>query len=319
MVQIKLHHSLSGTKSEKTEAAKLSTQLSEKYGTRYIWDKAYFSSASENMKVLCRTHGFFKETPKTLVSKYTKQPCPKCTLELERRTAKLVHKKVTYDFTMFQKEAAANHPELILRTKFKGFNYPIIADCATHGHFKIKNPATLFNPNTTLCAACRAEKGRITTEQFVAKASKLHDNRYSYKNTVYQGARNKLLVTCPTHGDFSVVASDHYLNGNGCGKCHRGGFRTTLPGTLYYLSIDNGSAYKIGITNGSVKTRFTSADLKRIKLLKTWHYQSGDECRKKERYILEKYKFAKYRGDKLLESVGTSELFNQDILLLDKD
>jgi Zn finger protein HypA/HybF involved in hydrogenase expression len=62
-----------------------------------------------------------------------------------------------------------------------------------------------------------------TTEEFVDLAITAYDGKYTYENTEYKGAKNKVIVTCPEHGDFEVVATTHLNNGVGCPHCRDGG------------------------------------------------------------------------------------------------
>ena len=94
------------------------------------------------------------------------------------------------------------------------------------------------------------------------------------------------------------------------------GFDTKKPAKLYYVSINNGQAYKIGITNLSVKERFRQ-DFKKIDIIKVWDYSIGAEARTQEQKILKRFSYAKWDGVEILKD-GNSELFNHDILCLDK-
>ena len=58
----------------------------------------------------------------------------------------------------------------------------------------------------------------LTTEQFIQKASKIHNNRYRYWNSIYVNSHTKLIITCLEHGDFLQTPNSH-LNGNGCPGC----------------------------------------------------------------------------------------------------
>ena len=49
---------------------------------------------------------------------------------------------------------------------------------------------------------------------FIEKAKKIHNNKYSYKKSEYKGAKTKLVITCSIHGDF-IQRPDHHLNGHG--------------------------------------------------------------------------------------------------------
>lgn len=60
---------------------------------------------------------------------------------------------------------------------------------------------------------------RLTQEEFIARARKVHGDKYDYSKTIYKGALEKVIITCRKHGDFSQVAFSH-LNGCGCSKCN---------------------------------------------------------------------------------------------------
>lgn len=60
---------------------------------------------------------------------------------------------------------------------------------------------------------------KLTTEEFVTKANLVHNSKYDYSKTVYDGARSIVMITCPIHGDFKQEARDHTNGKNGCQKC----------------------------------------------------------------------------------------------------
>jgi hypothetical protein len=58
---------------------------------------------------------------------------------------------------------------------------------------------------------------RLTTEEFVAKAVKVHGGRYTYEKAVYTVKTSQVVVTCPDHGDYKVSPTIHL---QGCiGRC----------------------------------------------------------------------------------------------------
>lgn len=62
-------------------------------------------------------------------------------------------------------------------------------------------------------------KYKITnTEEFVKKASEVHDNKYSYEKSIYTGMTRKILIICKDHGEWWQLTSSH-LRGYGCKKC----------------------------------------------------------------------------------------------------
>lgn len=59
---------------------------------------------------------------------------------------------------------------------------------------------------------------KLTTEQFINKAIKVHGNKYDYKYSNYINSRSKLKIKCKIHGVFEQEANSH-LKGIGCSKC----------------------------------------------------------------------------------------------------
>jgi very-short-patch-repair endonuclease len=59
---------------------------------------------------------------------------------------------------------------------------------------------------------------RMTTDEFIEKAKKVHGDKYTYDNVVYNGSKQDVNITCPKHGDFSQKPDDH-LQGKGCPTC----------------------------------------------------------------------------------------------------
>lgn len=63
-----------------------------------------------------------------------------------------------------------------------------------------------------------------TTEEFMKKALKIHNNKYDYSKVNYINSSTKVVITCPEHGDFEQTPNNHLYNKSGCIKC---GFNTT--------------------------------------------------------------------------------------------
>ena len=61
----------------------------------------------------------------------------------------------------------------------------------------------------------------VTTESFIREAIEIYGDRYKYDKVEYKNRDNKVIVTCPIHGDFHIFAREH-LDGKGCPKCEKG-------------------------------------------------------------------------------------------------
>lgn len=59
---------------------------------------------------------------------------------------------------------------------------------------------------------------KLTTTDWVEKATIKHNNKYDYTNVEYINAHTPVVITCPQHGAFSMRPNDH-TNGQGCREC----------------------------------------------------------------------------------------------------
>lgn len=60
---------------------------------------------------------------------------------------------------------------------------------------------------------------KITTEEWIKRAIKIHGFLYDYSNTIYKGILNKINIKCYKHGIFNCNPNDHIFNKSGCPKC----------------------------------------------------------------------------------------------------
>lgn len=98
---------------------------------------------------------------------------------------------------------------------------PLIVTCYEHGDFLVK-PKSHLCIKKTGCPACGKlsyiKKRSFTTEQFIEKSNKVHNNYYTYPTTNYINHHEKVNIICPVHGEFSQVAGEH-MRGRGCYSC----------------------------------------------------------------------------------------------------
>jgi hypothetical protein len=59
---------------------------------------------------------------------------------------------------------------------------------------------------------------KLTTEQFIEKARKVHGNKYDYSKVNYVNGRTNVCIICPIHGEFWQRPNNH-LQGRGCPDC----------------------------------------------------------------------------------------------------
>ena len=293
----------------KNRCKTLEKDFKKVHGDKYTYNKFMYKQATVKSIITCPLHGDFLQNSNDHLNGYG---CYYCGREIVERA-----KRKSID--TFIKEAKSKHGNFIDYSKvvYKNTSTEVILICPIHGEFKQQPNVHLVSKFP--CPKCgKIDSGirrRIGTEEFIKKANILHKNAYSYIKTNYTNIDEKVIITCPLHGDFQQTPNNH-LHGNGCPACGQSGFKENKFATLYYVSVNNGEAYKIGITNRTIKERFRK-DYGKIKVLGTVEYLSGKDAREKETEILRKYFKFKYTGPDLLHT-GNSELFNIDILKLDK-
>jgi len=97
---------------------------------------------------------------------------------------------------------------------------PINIICKKHGIFNKKPCLMLYNNQG--CPKCGLEmkKNKLTNDftDLVKRFHKIHNNKYSYKNSKYILNNIKIDILCQEHGIFKQ-RPDNHLSGQGCPKC----------------------------------------------------------------------------------------------------
>ena len=160
----------------------------------------------------------------------------------------------------------------------------------------------------------RGGVAKLTKKDFIKRAVAIHGDLYNYSKVAYINVDTPVTIIDPEYGSF-LQRPEVHLRGSGHPKRAHYGFDLEKPAILYYLKINKGMAYKIGITGNSLAERFSS-DMQFIDVVKIWEYKVGEDAYIKEQKILSDYVEFKYTGEYLLKS-GNTELFNKDVLGLD--
>lgn len=99
-------------------------------------------------------------------------------------------------------------------------NVEIICRVEGHKPFSITPNNHLQGQGCRICGIKkRADKKRLSLEEFIEKANKVHgEGRYDYSKVVYVNGNIEVIITCPMHGDFPQTPNNH-LQGQGCKIC----------------------------------------------------------------------------------------------------
>jgi len=96
----------------------------------------------------------------------------------------------------------------------------VIIICPSHGIEFAQTPDSHLRGSG--CPECgtksRIDKQTKQVESFIKESSKIHKDKYKYGKVDYKNNKQKVLITCPEHGDFKQSPKDH-LRGRGCLLC----------------------------------------------------------------------------------------------------
>lgn len=137
----------------------------------------------------------------------------------------------------------------------------------------------------------------------------------------YINSRTKILHSCIEGHIWSVAPHQILTSNSGCPICSNKTIDFSNSVLLYYVKIEykNKIYYKIGITSKASSLERLKEDVnsKIIVPLLEKRYNKGVTAYKVEQFILNKY--SSYKANvHILNSRGNSELFDKDILNLDK-
>ena len=192
---------------------------------RYDFSKAQYAGALTRIEgVVCPDHGVFSQ----YAAQFRKgRGCPQCGAAQRTQTRRTPAEE-------FFERVAQVHGDCYdyTHTKFTQMNANITVRCAVHGDFTISANKHLYRKQG--CGKCEmdAKRKRIvqyrhlsaaakvsnTAQDFFARCAAAHESRYTYPKQEYQGAKEKIRVVCPDHGEFEQAAWAH-LSGKGCFQC----------------------------------------------------------------------------------------------------
>lgn len=171
------------------------------HGKKYDYSKVIYTVGMDKITIICKDHGeFIMQARKHLQG----QGCKKCSGKWEYTTDEWIKKAKEIHGDKY------NYSQ----TKYKGGKELVMIICYEHGKFEQRASEHLTG------RGCRKCGGNYipTTEEWIKKAKKIHNDKYDYSKTEYVKNKEKLIIICKEHGEFYQQASEH-LRGYGCIKC----------------------------------------------------------------------------------------------------
>lgn len=186
-------------------------KANEVHNGKYVYHEEHFTKMSSKTIITCPIHGDFEQLPVNHI--YARQGCPKCADG---------HKKGRYKYS---KEEIIEICKKVHGDKyiyddiiFQGMKSKILnIKCPKHGYF---DQIAYDHIRGFGCEKCKFEKQIMPKEEFIEKANKIHNRKYTYdkEKIVYVNNNVKIPILCPIHGEFWQRPANHLL-GIGCPFC----------------------------------------------------------------------------------------------------
>jgi len=133
----------------------------------------------------------------------------------------------------------------------------VIIICSEHGEFEQTPIGHLSGRGCVKCGnELRGQRSSSNIEKFTQKAKIIHGDKYDYSKTIYEKANKKVIIICPTHGEFEQTPNSH-LSGSNCPKCV-GVYRQTTEEFVHKAKEVHGDKYNYS------KSVYTGTDNKVI-------------------------------------------------------
>lgn len=105
---------------------------------------------------------------------------------------------------------------------YLGCQKPINIICPIHGEFTTLPMNHLQGHGCPECGKLISSKKQASNvNSFIDEANKIHNYKYDYSKVNYVNNRTKVIIVCPTHGEFLVTPNSHLSRHSGCPKCGR--------------------------------------------------------------------------------------------------
>jgi len=198
------------------------------HNNEYDYSLVDFVNTSTKVKIICKKHGLFEQTP---VCHYKGNGCPQCYL-IRKRDFHNHPEKHSIDCKCVKCTKTLSLQDFLLKCKkvhgdtydyskvaYTQYHKKVCVICTCHGEFWI-TPSNHLNGNG--CKKCAIKHNKQNQPksnlEFISDAKSVHGCLYDYSKVNYINNIEKIIIVCKKHGVFEQIPTNH-LAGNGCPKC----------------------------------------------------------------------------------------------------
>lgn len=204
----------------KVSVTEFVTRAKAIHGDKYDYSKVKFNSMEDKIIIICSIHGEFEQNAHGHLNGYG---CFKCYGSVKSDTEEFVEKarKIhgdKYDYSKVDYKNSKSNVKII---------------CYKHGEFTQRASGHLGGKGCSKCGHSISNH-----EEFVAKARKIHGDKYDYSEVDFTSYKNKVAIICPVHGKFFQTPNTHFRK-SGCINCSKHRKSDTEEFILKSLKVHN--------------------------------------------------------------------------------
>lgn len=185
------------------------------HGSTYDYSLVDYQGDSKKVKIICRTHGIFKQQPGAHIRQ--KQGCPKCGINKIGKSQQIGNSEFIKRIEQVFGKDTFDYSKL----NYQGAHKEVILICKKCGNVEIKVPNVWYRGFGCLkCQGNTVGKKLLTNENFIERAKYIHGNKYDYSKVTYTGISNKIEIICPKHGSFFQEPNVHINMKCNCPECN---------------------------------------------------------------------------------------------------
>lgn len=182
------------------------------HGDKYEYLPQSYKKYTEQIEIICKTHGLFFQTPHSHIS--MRAGCPICGA-IQAGQSNQKGWSIVRDLFIAAHGDRYQYDE----TSFINVTTKALIKCSKHGWFKQMPYHHYAGSGCQKCAIEELhENQKITFEDFVIRANAKHHSRYTYDKYTFKDIFTPMKITCAKHDYFLQAPVNHY-KGAGCPKC----------------------------------------------------------------------------------------------------
>lgn len=216
------------------------SRFTEKHGSQYDYSAVVYTNIINKVKIGCKEHGEFLQSPKTHLRG---SGCSQCSKEKQKKTLFQFLEKANethnfrYDYSKVVYENARLKVSII---------------CPVHGVFEQRATDHLSGAG---CNQCVVDNCKVDLKDLINRFLSVHGDKYNYSKMKYVNIFTPIIIKCKKHGNFKQAPADHQ-RGKGCSKCISSKGENKIRLFLSSMKIDFVEQYKV------CKNPKTNRDLK---------------------------------------------------------